>query len=175
MTEPTTQSPTTTDWTRPTRTDGLLAGLLAAAAVATWYFILDLVQGQPFFTPAALWSALVLGIDHADDVRITFGSVLGYTVIHFGVWSLIGVVVASILGAARTRPSILLGFVLLAVASVALFIGMISILAFWLVDVLRWWTIGIANILAVGAMVFFIAWRHPFVREALREKSLHEP
>ena len=34
--------------------EGVVAGLLGAASVAAWFFVLDVVNGRPFFTPAVL-------------------------------------------------------------------------------------------------------------------------
>ena len=63
-------------------TRGLITGLYGAAAVALWFFFLDFSDGHPFRTPAALGSALLLGVSKAEAMQVTFGVVAAYTVVH---------------------------------------------------------------------------------------------
>jgi hypothetical protein len=155
--------------------DGIMAGLLGAAAVALWYLVLDAIRGQVLFTPAALWSGFFMGADRPEAVVVSAGPVIGYTLLHLAAWSLIGVITAALLGRVDRQPAALHGFVLLAVTSITLFIGLVSIAAVWLVDVLPWWTIAVANILAAGAMVGYLWRRLPALSRALRSGSLEEP
>jgi hypothetical protein len=176
MAEPTVADPRRTYGPeRPAVRDGILAGLLGAAIVAAWYLILDVVQGRMFFTPSALWYAVALGAGDPEQVEVGLLPVLGYSVIHFGVWALIGMIASLILNRTRKQPAALLGFVLLAAVSIVLFIGLVSILSVWLVDVLRWWTIAVANLLAAAGMVALLAKRQPAIGRALRTRSLEEP
>ena len=41
--------------------EGMGAGVLGAAAVATWFLLYDAAQGRPYFTPALLGAWQVLG------------------------------------------------------------------------------------------------------------------
>ena len=41
--------------------EGLAAGLIGAATVAVWFFVLDLLKGRPFYTPAILGQAIFHG------------------------------------------------------------------------------------------------------------------
>jgi hypothetical protein len=61
---------------------GLITGLFGAAAVALWFFFLDFSDGHPFRTPAALGSALLFGITGVETMKITFGIVAAYTLVH---------------------------------------------------------------------------------------------
>ena len=38
--------------------DGIVAGILAALAVALWFLVFDTIRGQPFYTPNLLGTAL---------------------------------------------------------------------------------------------------------------------
>ena len=38
--------------------EGLVAGVLGAAAIALWFLVLDTVSGRPFFTPTILGTAI---------------------------------------------------------------------------------------------------------------------
>jgi hypothetical protein len=55
--------------------EAVVAGLLGAAAVAIWFLLLDLLRGQPFFTPAALGSALFDGARGVAEVDMGFRTV----------------------------------------------------------------------------------------------------
>ncbi|MEE8581325.1 MAG: hypothetical protein V3T33_07020, partial [Myxococcota bacterium] len=41
--------------------EGFLGGVIGAAAVATWFLILDTLAGQPFYTPAVLGAGVFQG------------------------------------------------------------------------------------------------------------------
>jgi hypothetical protein len=41
--------------------EGFWAGCIGAGAVAAWFFVIDLINGRPFFTPAMLGSAVFWG------------------------------------------------------------------------------------------------------------------
>ena len=41
--------------------EGFVAGLAGAGAVAVWFFLVDLIGGNPFYTPSMLGSAVFSG------------------------------------------------------------------------------------------------------------------
>jgi len=141
--------------------EGILSGLLGAAAVAIWFFVFDMARGTPFFTPAALGSVVFYGAEGVGQVRIDVPTVLGYTVLHFAVFGVLGVVVSTALARAGKVPHLLLGGVILFVAMEALFLGALTIVAEFLLGNLAWWTVAIGNLLAVLVMGGFFAVRHP--------------
>lgn len=86
---------------------GEMGGLLAGLVVAVWFFVLDLASGAPFRTPITLAETLL-----GRDVAGASGRlVLAYTVVHFGVFVVLGVVTAALLRALRLAPGLLLGVV----------------------------------------------------------------
>src|SRR5262245_28424166 len=87
---------------------GALAGLLAAAAIALWFFAIDLIRGQPLYTPAFMASAL-LG---QPTVKISARLIAGFTVLHFAIFALVGSAVAWLIHKSGIRPHVLLGAVL---------------------------------------------------------------
>lgn len=141
--------------------EGLVAGLIGAAAVAAWFFLLDLVLGRLFFTPGALGSALFAGIDDPALVQVTAGTVLGYTVVHLAAFLATGMVFAALVGQADEHPPVLLALALLFVTFETLVIGLIAIVAAWLLDVLPWWSIALGNLIAAAAMGVYLWKRHP--------------
>ena len=67
---------------------GIVAGIVAAATVAVFFLIVDLVGGQMLRTPAFL-AGLVTGAETAaGDVRLA--TVAMYTVLHFAVFIGVG-------------------------------------------------------------------------------------
>lgn len=141
--------------------EGVMAGLIGAAVVAGWFLVLDLIIGRLLFTPAALGSALFLGVETPEAVQITVGTVLGYTVIHVGVFLLAGIAFATAVRHAEQQTAVLMGVMLFAVATVTFAVGAMAILASWVLAELTWWGIAIGNLLAAAAMAAFLWMRHP--------------
>ena len=155
--------------------EGLVAGLLGAAAVALWFFLLDAAQGRIFFTPAALGSAIFYGANSLEEVRIAAAPVLGYTVLHVAAFAGAGLISAALLTEAEHEPPLLLGLALLFVTFETLFIGLVAIVAGWLLDTLQWWTIAAGNVIAAAAMGIYLWREHPLLRREVREHPLEEP
>ena len=83
--------------------EGVLAGLSGAAAIAIWFLLLDTMRGAPLATPALLGSHLLQAVGvGSTSVRIAT-QVLSYTVVHFGLFILVGIVAAVVMAAALWR------------------------------------------------------------------------
>lgn len=152
---------------RQTLREGLTGALLGAAIVMFWFFLMDLGRGQLFFTPAALGSALFHGARGVDQVQITVATIIGYTIIHVAAFLAVGFIAAALAVAVERNPSVLLGLGLLFVTFEVLFIGLLAILAAWLIDALNWWAILAANLLAAGVMGGYLWHEHPKLHEVL--------
>lgn len=153
--------------------EGLISGLIGAVAVVIWFLAIDLMQGRVLFTPAALGSAVFLGARSAADVQVTAPMVLGYTMFHVGAFLVAGFIASALISEAEKDPPMLLGLVLLFVTFEVLFFGLIAIMASWLLDSLKWWTILVANLIAAAAMGFYLWRMHPHLQEEL-SKPLEE-
>jgi hypothetical protein len=140
---------------------GLIAGALGAAAVAAWFLIIDGMDGRPFFTPAALGSALFYGARGVEEVRVSATTVLGYTGLHMAAFLIAGLLAAALARAAERQPPVLLGAMLLFVSFEALFFGLLAIAAVWLLDAIHVWTIIVANIIAAGVVGAYLWHEHP--------------
>lgn len=148
--------------------EGVVAGLIGAAAVAVWFLIFDVVRAEMFFTPGALGSALFLGVNDLAEVQVNALTVVGYTAAHVGAFAVAGLVAAAIVVQAERTPPLLLGALLLFVAFEAFFIGGMAIAAEWLLGALAWWTVAIGNLVATLAMAAYLWRMHPDLRDALR-------
>jgi hypothetical protein len=159
---------------RPILTDGVLAGVIGATAIALWFLVIDTLDGRPLFTPITLGSGL-LGAA-AENGPGAFGLLVAYTVFHYAVFILVGLAAAFIVGLADREPSVLLGFVLLfAIAEVGIY-ALVAIL-----DVASplgrhaWLTLMMGNLLAVMAMGWFFWKRRSGLGAKFRSALDREP
>jgi hypothetical protein len=155
--------------------EGLIAGALGAVVVALWFLGHDFVMDRPFFTPAAFGSILLLTATGPDDVVVSARTAGAYTVLHITLFAAIGIVAALLVGRAQRYPPLLLGGVLLFVTLQAFAIGLIAIVAAWLLDTVPWWTIAFGNLLAAFGMGVYLWREHPELRAQLRRDDLEDP
>ncbi len=141
--------------------EGVVAGVIGAALVALWFFLVDALQGQPLRTPALLGAAVFQGLRDPHALRITLEAVLGYTVLHGLAFVAFGILCAVLIVAAEREPPLLLAFIALFACFSVFFLGLLWVLAKWLLGALPWWAIFVANLLAAGGMLgyFFLGHR----------------
>jgi hypothetical protein len=149
---------------------GLVVGLIGAVTVAVWFFILDMVRGRPFFTPAALGSTVFLGVRDLESVQVTGGIILGYSAVHLTAFILLGTLVVVIARGARKTPPLILGALLVFVTFQALFMGVLAIAAEHLLGALAWWGVAIGNLLAAVTMGYYVWEKDPALKEALAQE-----
>jgi hypothetical protein len=119
--------------------EGILIGLAGAAAVAAWFFVLDLVTATPFRTPALLGSVLFDGLRDPAALVITPGIVLKHTAVHGLAFVIFGLAVAGLFALAERERHLLFGvFTLFCCFEVAVFAAMM-VLGSWLLDTLQPW------------------------------------
>jgi hypothetical protein len=75
-------------------------------------------------------------------------------------------------GGGGATPALILGAVLLFVAFEAFFLGLLAVVAEFLLGPLAWWTIAVGNLLAVIAIGFYLWKQHPAAPGRLRRRSL---
>lgn len=151
---------------------GVVTGLVGAAVVASYFVAVDVLRGQPLFTPAALGSLVFLGADGPADVHISVGVVAAYTALHLLLFAAAGIAFETGLDALRQAPAFwlvaLMGFIILE----GLFLSVAAVVGGWVLGATGWWHTALANLLAVGAMGAW-AWRsHPELRKALADPQL---
>ncbi|HYB43024.1 MAG TPA: hypothetical protein VEL75_14700 [Candidatus Methylomirabilis sp.] len=154
-------------WTRIAR-EGLVAGLLGAAAVALWFLLYDLAAGVPFRTPALLDAALFHGLRDPSALVISGPRVLEYTAFHGLAFVFFGWIAAGLLALADREPRLLFAFIMLFCCFEVFTFAMIAALAQWLLETIAWWTILAGNLLAAGVMLgYFLRGHRVAVREFL--------
>ncbi len=86
---------------------GVTGGIVAGLVVALWFLVVDVLVGHPFRTPTLLAGALL----HREFPQATFRLVAVYSVLHFGVFALLGVGMAWISALFAAPPRLLLSVV----------------------------------------------------------------
>ena len=147
--------------------EGIVTGLIGAGVVAVWFFLFDLLRGQPFFTPGAIGSALFLGASTVQSVNVNAATVIGYTIMHVLAFVVTGFLAAVIVAAADETPPLILGAVMFFAAFEAFFMGLLAMVAEFLLGALAWWTIAVGNVLAALVMGWYLWIHHPKLRAAL--------
>lgn len=156
----------------PLIAEGLRVGLVGAVAVAVWFFLLDIALGTPLRTPAALGSAVFLGADGAEQVVMAPAVIAAYTVLHLAAFAVIGLAFAAVARGIERLPSFAYLALLGAIVLEAISFGVLVTMGQWVLGSLSLWAIGIANLLAVAAMGWWIWRTHPALREQLRTQGL---
>ena len=150
---------------------GLGVGAIGAAAVAAWFLLLDIVTGRPFFTPAALGSAVFFGVTDPWDVRVSFGMIAAYTALHLAAFGAVGFVFALVAQGIARAPRWWLMALMTFIVIDGIFIGTVGVMASWVLTMLGLWAVIVGNLLAVAAM----AWGVWLVTPELRRHLLREP
>jgi len=144
--------------------EGMVGGLIGAATIAVWFFLLDLYQGRPLYTPSVIGTALFRGgVDaaSAQGLPISFEIVLTFTWVHGLAFAAIGVVAAWLIRVAERDPNYGFGIILLSIFFEFGFIGVSMLFVEGLVHALTIPAILIGNLLAVAAMAGYFWRRHP--------------
>ena len=151
--------------------DSLNSGVLGGSAVAVFFLVLDLMDGQALFTPALIGSVLFYGMPAEDVVAVSPDAVAYYSIAHVAAFTVLGAAMSLLVHEAElhSRHPIMLLFVLLAIIEVAFFavapLALPGVIA--RLGILR---IGVANLLAASSMALFFVFAH---REGAWEQLKH--
>jgi hypothetical protein len=157
-------APTTTpyDSTRVVQ-DGIIAGVLAAAAVALWFFVFDAVRGRPLYTPSVLGTVLFgrdASLGSLEATPVSLDKVLMFTWMHGLVFAVLGAFASWLLAVAERSPHLGFGIVLLFVIFEACFTATAYFIAAPILHALAWPAVIVANLLAAAVMAAYLWWRH---------------
>lgn len=144
-------------------TDGLIAGVIGATVIAVWFFILDLAQGRPLYTPTVLGTALFgaeKGLTGPDPFHASWETTLMFTWVHGLAFILIGGIVSLLLGLAERNPNLGFGILLLFVILEFSFIAVTFVFAEPILGLLAWPAVLFGNLLAGSAMAIYFWYRH---------------
>jgi hypothetical protein len=141
--------------------EGLVAGLIGAATIAVWFFILDLYNGRPFYTPNVLGAALSLSgaVRESATVPMSMEFVIFYSWIHGLVFCVIGGLASKLLSLAERDLNYGFGILLLFIIFEFGFVAAAMMFAEPILRALAWPAVLVGNLLAAGAMAIYF-WRH---------------
>jgi hypothetical protein len=153
----------------PLLAQGLITGLIGAAVVALWFFMLDVAAGHPLRTPAGLGAALLFGASNTGVVEVNLGVVAAYTVVHVVAFFMAGVLFVAIAEQLERTPALILLAAMAMIVLDAVVVTVFALGAQWVLGTLGVWSVLIANVLAVAAMGWFVWATHPLLRRRLHE------
>jgi uncharacterized membrane protein YphA (DoxX/SURF4 family) len=153
----------------PVFREGVIAGIIGATAIAVWFFLVDMVTGQPLLTPTTLGRAVFSVLGAVPEAESPIVHVLAYTVFHYAAFITIGILAAAMVRLAGDEPSVLMGFVILFVAFEVGFYAFVAVLSqVTPLGQLAWWQVMVGNVIAAAAMGFYLLRRHPVLRDQFR-------
>ena len=154
------------------RREGLLVGLIAYAAVAVFYAGFDFLAARgALFTVNMLGKAVFRGLPDPAvlqlPVPLDSAAILGYNALHLVASLLIGVIVVGLIARAERDPSqrrlalsiIVSGFLVTIIA--------VGLLSDSMRRVLPWWSIIVANTLAVVLAGSYVLRKRPGILERM--------
>jgi len=131
---------------------GVIGGLLAGLVVALWFLIVDTIAGFPFRTPASLAFALYAHPVLEPTLRV----VAMYSIVHLGVYALLGVAAAWVMAMLQTAPRLLLGLLFGIVAQELIFYTGLFLSGLPPSEVVPWKHVIVANLLSGFALVAYL-------------------
>ncbi len=143
--------------------------MIGATAVAVWFFVVDLVSGQPFHTPATLGEA-VSSVFGTTEGESAFRHVALYTLFHYAVFAIVGTVAAWVLRGSDREPTVLIALFILFVAFELGFYGLTYVLSLSPnFGNLAWYQVGAANLVSAALMGGYLLKRHPHAARDLAD------
>ena len=148
--------------------EGVYAGFIGATAIVIWFAVIDLLAAHPFHTPDILGAGLLSVLGKPPMMPdTTFARVVIYTIFHYGVFFLVGIVLTSIVHQSARTPAVLagalIGFVVFQIGA----IGLTGLLSESALGEMAWSQIFLANLVATIGMFWFMWKRHPGLKEGL--------
>jgi hypothetical protein len=145
--------------------EGMIAGVLGAAAVAVWFLLLDTLAGRPLWTPTVLGTALFgRGATLDAQLPVSLEMVAMFTWVHGLVFIALGGLAARLLGYVERHPGAGFGVLLLFVVFQFAFIAAATVFTAPALRVLSAWSILVANLIAAAVMTAYLRARHPDLR-----------
>jgi hypothetical protein len=139
--------------------EGITVGLIGAAIVMLWFFIVDLAAGVPLRTPALLGAALFDGA-RSEVVTPTARLVVGYTAVHLAGFVALGLGVAGLVALAEREKRVLALIFMLGCCLAVVFLAMVYLLAQWLGQAVTPAIFLAGHILGAAAMVGGLVYFH---------------
>ena len=148
--------------------DGILTGVMGAAVVAVWFFILDTAQGRMLFTPSLLGSVVFLGQSPDQTISVNGFVVFAYTGLHVLLFLMAGLVIAWMFSLLEHNPHFGIILLLLFFLFEAILFTFAAVIFPSLMGALGSLAVASGNLFAAIAMFWFLIRRHPAAITQLR-------
>lgn len=152
--------------------EGTDVGLLGGVAVAVFFLIVDAVAGVPGRTPSVLGQTILFGRAEPDLATIDFGAALLYTVVHFTVFALIGMLFTKLVHLAVDNPVVRFALLPAFLVFEVFFLGTLAMFSERTAELFPAWRVLAANALAALVMGWWLWRRHPAFRRSLADTPL---
>ncbi len=149
--------------------EGVLCGVVGATVVAVFFLFIDSLQARPLWTPSLLGSVLFLGQNVTDVAGVSYTMVFAYTGLHVLLFLLAGVVLAWMIFQVERNPQFGLVLLLLFLLFQSIVFGFEVTLVPSLVGAIGAGVVIVANLLAAGAMFWYLLRRHPEAMRRVRQ------
>lgn len=136
--------------------DGVVAGLLAGATVAVFFFFLDVVQDEAFRTPAFLAEAIFDG-----TAEPTVGLIALFTALHFLTFAVVGVGAVLLFRWAELPPNLLSGGIYGLFVCTLLFYVSLIVTGATVLPAPWWPSVLVGNLLAGFVLGIYLHWVGP--------------
>jgi hypothetical protein len=162
--------------TNRTVREGLVVGLIGFGAVALFYAAFDFLAARGFlFTVNLLGQAVFYGLRDPSVLETPFAvdptAVILYTILHLSVALCIGLVVAWLVDHLEGPPAQVRLAVLVIIAGFFVTIFGIGMVSSPIRALLPWWSVVLANVLAVAVAGAYLLGRHPGLARRLVSAS----
>lgn len=146
--------------------DGLVVGLIAYAAVAVLYGVFDLLAARgALYTVNQLGLALVRGVRDTGQVGmpipLDYAAIALYNALHLFASLAIGFVVTGLVAHSLERPARAPTILVVLIAGFVGTVALIGVVTIPMRPVLPWWSIILANTLAVMVAARYVIRRFP--------------
>jgi hypothetical protein len=152
--------------------EGVVTGVIGALIVAIWYFVFDAASGRPLYTPSVLGKFLFHGSLRPGIQPILPSVLLGYTLVHFVLFALVGMGLTLLVHQSSRNPTLRMGVWLGLVVAFCFFAGMTFMLTTASGNRLPLWSVIGGSLVGVLAMAGFLWSRHPRLRRSFDESAL---
>ena len=147
--------------------EGLATGLLGGVVTAVWYVVCDFATGRPFYTFSVLGRILLQGDVNPGERAIDPAAVIGFVVLHFLLFALVGIGLTVLAHLASRNPALRMGVWLGLVISFLLTAGLVYMLNISTGDRVPLWEVLGASVIGVGVMARHLWRRHPGIGRSL--------
>jgi hypothetical protein len=152
--------------------EGVVTGAIGALIVAVWFLIVDTAGGQPFHTPNLLGRIFFRGELSPGTPGVAPPVVLGYTVLHFLFFAVVGMGLTVLVHLASGNIALRMGVWIGLVVAFGLFAGLTYMLAAATGERLSPWTTVSGSLLGVLGMAGYLWRRHPRLGRSFDQAAL---